>query len=241
MTNHGSVSLSNKSRMNLNWSDSFSQMKITEGEMTHMVQKAPAPAISSSSSSSTAVQGLGTGDSSQNNDIKEEAGVEAPAALLKHDKGWKVEEKGWKGVPNATPAKNQTRNKEEYGYIVTNKRYNMCLSGFPFIHPVLIYTIRRFHIEWIICLRLWGFMYFVAPVFVCGMSMCVSAVPSLCLMASVFWWPWLRGSISPLALLSTSGNVSLDAQEIPSSWNELYTPTLLIYACFIILVSRIPV
>lgn len=107
--------------------------------MTHRAQKAPPPAISSSSS--TAVEG---GGSSQTNDIKEEASVEAPAALLKQDKGWKVEEKGWKGVPSTTPAKNQTKYKEEYGYIVTNKRYNhchmcssaKCLSYAPFIHPI---------------------------------------------------------------------------------------------------------
>ncbi|XP_017336981.1 receptor-type tyrosine-protein phosphatase-like N isoform X3 [Ictalurus punctatus] len=94
-------------------------MKITEGEMTHMVHKAPVPAISSSSSS--VMEDPKTGGSSQNNDIKDEASVEAPAALLKQDKGWKLEEKGWKGVPSVTPAKNQTKYKEEYGYIVTNK------------------------------------------------------------------------------------------------------------------------
>lgn len=92
--------------------------------MTHMVHKAPVPAISSSSSS--VMEDPKTGGSSQNNDIKDEASVEAPAALLKQDKGWKLEEKGWKGVPSVTPAKNQTKYKEEYGYIVTNKRYKHC-------------------------------------------------------------------------------------------------------------------
>lgn len=92
--------------------------------MTHMVEKAPAQAISSSPSS--VMEGPNTGGPSQSNDVKEEASVEAPAALLKQDKGWKVEEKGWKGVLNTTPAKNQTKYTEEYGYIVTNKRYNHC-------------------------------------------------------------------------------------------------------------------
>lgn len=92
--------------------------------MTHMVGKAPGPAISSSSSSD--IDGPNTGGSSQTNDITGEASVESPAALLKQDKGWKVEEKGWKGAPDTTPAKNQTKYKEEYGYIVTNKRYNHC-------------------------------------------------------------------------------------------------------------------
>ncbi|XP_047669241.1 receptor-type tyrosine-protein phosphatase-like N isoform X2 [Tachysurus fulvidraco] len=95
------------------------KLKITEGEMTHMGEKASAPAISSSSSS--AMEGSNIGGSPQSNDIKEEASLEAPAALMKQDKGWKVEEKGWKGVLNATPAKNQSQYKEEYGYIVTNK------------------------------------------------------------------------------------------------------------------------
>lgn len=197
-------------------------MKITEGKMTHIAQKAPASVISSSSSS--AMEDPNNGGSSQTNDIKEEAGVEAPVALLKQEKGWKVEEKGWKGVPNTMATKNQTKYKEEYGYIVTNKRYNhwhicstaKCLSNFPFIHLILLNGIITLDIGWIICLCLWVFMYFVVPVFVCGTSMCVSAVPSLCLMAFVYWWPWLRGSISPLALLSTSGNVSHYVREIPS-------------------------
>ncbi|XP_058258918.1 receptor-type tyrosine-protein phosphatase-like N isoform X3 [Hemibagrus wyckioides] len=95
------------------------KLMITEGEMTHMVEKAPAQAISSSPTS--AMEGPNTGGPSQSNDVKEEASIEAPAAFLKQDKGWKVEEKGWKGVLNTTPAKNQTKYTEEYGYIVTNK------------------------------------------------------------------------------------------------------------------------
>lgn len=151
--------------------------------MTHMVEKAPVPAMSSSSSS--ALEGPNIGGSSQSNDIKEEASA-APAALLKQDKGWKVEEKGWKGVPNKTPAKNQTKYKEEYGYIVTNKRYNhchmcsaaKCLSNLlhishSSIHPILLNGIRTLHIGWTICLCLWGFFY----VFCCA---CVLYVACQC-------------------------------------------------------------
>ncbi|KAK3575159.1 hypothetical protein QTP86_020933, partial [Hemibagrus guttatus] len=115
-------------------------MKITEGEMTHMVEKAPAQAISSSPSS--AMEGTNTGGPSQSNDVKEEASVEAPAALLKQDKGWKVEEKGWKGVLNTTPAKNQTKYTEEYGYIVTNKSP---LSLFDGIRLLMALT-KRIHL-----------------------------------------------------------------------------------------------
>lgn len=85
--------------------------------MTHVVQKAPVPGIPSTPSS--ALKSPNRGGSSQTNYITEEASVVAPAALLKQEKGWKVEEKGWKGVPQ-----NQTKYKEEYGYIVTNKRYS---------------------------------------------------------------------------------------------------------------------
>ncbi|XP_046726717.1 receptor-type tyrosine-protein phosphatase-like N isoform X3 [Silurus meridionalis] len=107
------------------------QKMITEGEMTHMVQKAPVPAISPPST--FAMEGSINDVSSKTNDIKEEERVEPPAALLKQEKGWKVEEKEWKGVPNTSPAKNQTKYKEEYGYIVTNKSV---------VGPALMFQVR---------------------------------------------------------------------------------------------------
>ncbi|XP_058258917.1 receptor-type tyrosine-protein phosphatase-like N isoform X2 [Hemibagrus wyckioides] len=116
------------------------KLMITEGEMTHMVEKAPAQAISSSPTS--AMEGPNTGGPSQSNDVKEEASIEAPAAFLKQDKGWKVEEKGWKGVLNTTPAKNQTKYTEEYGYIVTNKSP---LSLFDGIRLLMALT-KRIHL-----------------------------------------------------------------------------------------------
>ncbi|KAK2857625.1 hypothetical protein Q7C36_005544 [Tachysurus vachellii] len=116
------------------------KLKITEGEMTHMGEKASAPAISSSSSS--AMEGPNTGGSPQSNDIKEEASLEAPPALMKQDKGWKVEEKGWKGVLNTTPAKNQSQYKEEYGYIVTNKSPLSLFDGIR----LLVALTKRIHL-----------------------------------------------------------------------------------------------
>lgn len=167
--------------------------------MTHMVEKAPVPAMSSSSSS--ALEGPNIGGSSQSNDIKEEASA-APAALLKQDKGWKVEEKGWKGVPNKTPAKNQTKYKEEYGYIVTNKRYNhchmcsaaKCLSNLLHIShssiPFFLMASEPFTLDGLfVCVCGFFLCILLCLCFVCGMSMCVSAVPYLCLMAFIFWWP----------------------------------------------------
>ncbi|KAI4880659.1 hypothetical protein NFI96_013442, partial [Prochilodus magdalenae] len=89
-------------------------MKITEGKMTHVVEKPPAPA--KPSLSTPALEGT-----LQNNDITEGARVLVAPAPLKQEKGWKGEEKVWKGIPNATPVKNQTKYKEEYGYIITNQ------------------------------------------------------------------------------------------------------------------------
>ncbi|KAL7826150.1 hypothetical protein SRHO_G00338880 [Serrasalmus rhombeus] len=90
-------------------------MKITEGKMKHVVEKPPTPAISSSPA--PAPEGT-----LQNNDITAGASVLGPPAPLKQEKeGWKGEEKVWKGVPNATPVKNQTKYKEDYGYIITNQ------------------------------------------------------------------------------------------------------------------------
>ncbi|TSK62561.1 Receptor-type tyrosine-protein phosphatase-like N [Bagarius yarrelli] len=109
------------------------KMKISEGEMTHMVGKAPVPAIFPASSSAKNNPNTG-GGSLQVNDIKEEGGVASSAALMKQDKGWKGEEKGWKGVPKTAPAKNQTNYKEEYGYIVTNKSLVGPALTFP-AHP----------------------------------------------------------------------------------------------------------
>lgn len=162
--------------------------------MTHRAQKAPVPAISSTSSA--VVESPDTDGSTKSNDIKEEASVEAPAALLKQEKGWKVEEKGWKEVPNTTPAKNQTKYKEEYGYIVTNKRYSRChmcsslylsYSSIPFF----LMAINPFTLDGLLfCVFVCVFFYVLCSVnTVCGTSMCVSTVPSLCLMAFVFWWP----------------------------------------------------
>ncbi|XP_060724607.1 receptor-type tyrosine-protein phosphatase-like N isoform X1 [Tachysurus vachellii] len=113
------------------------KLKITEGEMTHMGEKASAPAISSSS-----MEGPNSGGSPQSNDIKEEASLEAPPALMKQDKGWKVEEKGWKGVLNTTPAKNQSQYKEEYGYIVTNKSPLSLFDGIR----LLVALTKRIHL-----------------------------------------------------------------------------------------------
>ncbi|XP_066520203.1 receptor-type tyrosine-protein phosphatase-like N isoform X2 [Hoplias malabaricus] len=87
-------------------------LKITEGKMTHVVEKPPNPAMSSSS----AHEGF-----MQNNVITQGASIPGPPAPLKQDKGWKGEEKVWKGALNAAPVKNQTKYKEEYGYIITNQ------------------------------------------------------------------------------------------------------------------------
>lgn len=88
-------------------------MKITEGKMTHLVEKPAATVISSSST--------GPKMSLKNNDISEGAGVPGPLSPLKQEKGWTGEEKVWKGVSNTAPVKNQTQYKEEYGYIITNQ------------------------------------------------------------------------------------------------------------------------
>uniref|UniRef100_A0A3B1IT93 Protein tyrosine phosphatase receptor type N n=1 Tax=Astyanax mexicanus TaxID=7994 RepID=A0A3B1IT93_ASTMX len=88
-------------------------MKITEGKMTHLVEKPPVAAVSSSST--------GSKMSLKNNDISEGASVPGPLSPLKQEKGWSGEEKVWKGVSNTAPVKNQTQYKEEYGYIITNQ------------------------------------------------------------------------------------------------------------------------
>lgn len=85
--------------------------------MTHVVEKPSEPAIPSTSSSSSAPEG-----SLQNNNIIKGDSVPGPPAPLKQEKGWKGEEKVWKGVSNKSPIQNQTKYKEEYGYIVTNQR-----------------------------------------------------------------------------------------------------------------------
>ncbi|XP_053353724.1 receptor-type tyrosine-protein phosphatase-like N isoform X2 [Clarias gariepinus] len=121
-------------------SSTAQKLMISEGKMTHRAQKAPVPAISSTSSA--VVESPDIDGSTKSNDIKEEASVEAPAALLKQEKGWKVEEKGWKGVPNTTPAKNQTKYKEEYGYIVTNKSPLSLFDGVR----LLVALTKRIHL-----------------------------------------------------------------------------------------------
>uniref|UniRef100_A0A8B9HMV8 Protein tyrosine phosphatase receptor type Nb n=1 Tax=Astyanax mexicanus TaxID=7994 RepID=A0A8B9HMV8_ASTMX len=72
--------------------EQYSRMKITEGKMTHLVEKPPVAAVSSSST--------GSKMSLKNNDISEGASVPGPLSPLKQEKGWSGEEKVWKGVSN---------------------------------------------------------------------------------------------------------------------------------------------
>ncbi|XP_062853739.1 receptor-type tyrosine-protein phosphatase-like N [Trichomycterus rosablanca] len=98
-------------------------IKFTEGEMKHTMQKGPGQVISSSSS---AQDGHKTVGSLQINDIKDGYNAVLPPALIKQDKGWKE-------VPSAAQVKNQTKYKEDYGYIVTNK---------SMVGPALTFQVR---------------------------------------------------------------------------------------------------
>lgn len=99
-------------------------MKITEGEMTHVVEKASAPATNSSFPSQlnpgpkTSPKSPGSPGSSQDNSIPMGASALGPSAL-KQEEG-----RLGKGALSVPPGNNETKLKEEFGYIVTNQRYN---------------------------------------------------------------------------------------------------------------------
>ncbi|KAK2888995.1 hypothetical protein Q8A67_014370 [Cirrhinus molitorella] len=94
-------------------------MKITEGEMTHVVEKASAPATNSSFPSplnprpeTSPKTSLGA---SKDNSIPMGASVLGPSSL-KQEEG-----QLGKGALSVKPGKNETKLKEEFGYIVTNQ------------------------------------------------------------------------------------------------------------------------
>lgn len=97
-------------------------MKITEGEMTHVVEKASAPATNSSFSSplnpGLETSPKGSLGAPQDNSIPMGASVLQPSSL-KQEEG-----RLGKGALSVKPGKNETKLKEEFGYIVTNQRYN---------------------------------------------------------------------------------------------------------------------
>lgn len=99
-------------------------MKISEEEMTHVVEKASAPATNSSFPSplnprpETPHKSPGSPGTSQDNSIPMGASALGPSAL-KQEEG-----RLGKGALSVQPGKNETKLKEEFGYIVTNQRYN---------------------------------------------------------------------------------------------------------------------
>ncbi len=98
------------------------QMKITEGEMTHVVEKASAPATNSSFNSplnpGPEPSPKGSQGASQDNSIPIGASALGPSSLKQEDGQL------GKGALSVKPGKNETKLKEEFGYIVTNQRYN---------------------------------------------------------------------------------------------------------------------
>nr|XP_021327397.1 receptor-type tyrosine-protein phosphatase-like N isoform X1 [Danio rerio] len=95
-------------------------MKITEGEMTHVVEKASSPASNSSSpllkpGPQTSPKSPGSPGASKDNSIPMGASVLGPLTLK--------QEEGplGKGALSVQPGKNKTKIKEEFGYIVTNQ------------------------------------------------------------------------------------------------------------------------
>lgn len=98
------------------------QMKITEGEMTHAVEKASAPATKSSFNSplntGPEISPKGSQGASQDNSVPIDASALGPSSLKQEDG------RLGKGALSVKPGKNETKLKEEFGYIVTNQRYN---------------------------------------------------------------------------------------------------------------------
>ncbi|XP_059427383.1 receptor-type tyrosine-protein phosphatase-like N isoform X2 [Carassius carassius] len=92
-------------------------MKITEGEMTHVVEKASAPATNSSNSSLNGAKTSpeGSQGASQDNSIPIGSSVLGPSSLKQEDGQL------GKGALSVKPGKNETKLKEEFGYIVTNQ------------------------------------------------------------------------------------------------------------------------
>ncbi|XP_016342132.1 receptor-type tyrosine-protein phosphatase-like N isoform X1 [Sinocyclocheilus anshuiensis] len=94
-------------------------IKITEGEMTHVVEKASAPATNSSFNSplnpGPKTSPKGSQGASQDNSIPIGASALGPSSLKQED--------GLlgKGALSVKPGKNETKLKEEFGYIVTNQ------------------------------------------------------------------------------------------------------------------------
>uniref|UniRef100_A0A673KE78 Receptor-type tyrosine-protein phosphatase-like N n=1 Tax=Sinocyclocheilus rhinocerous TaxID=307959 RepID=A0A673KE78_9TELE len=97
----------------------FKNIKITEGEMTHVVEKASAPATNSSFNSplnpGPETSPKGSQGASQDNSIPIGASALGPSSLKQED--------GLlgKGALSVKPGKNETKLKEEFGYIVTNQ------------------------------------------------------------------------------------------------------------------------
>ncbi|KAK9972846.1 hypothetical protein ABG768_023608 [Culter alburnus] len=104
-------------------------MKITEGEMTHVVEKASAPATNSSFSSQlkpgpeTSPKTLGSPGTSQDNSIPMGASALGPSAL-KQEEG-----RLGKEALSVPPGNNETKLKEEFGYIVTNQSHLSLSDG----------------------------------------------------------------------------------------------------------------
>lgn len=98
------------------------QMKIMEGEMTHVMEKASAQATNSSFPSPLNPvpenSPKGSQGASQDNYIPLGASVLRPSSL-KQEEG-----RLGKGTLSVKPRKNETKLKEEFGYILTNQRYN---------------------------------------------------------------------------------------------------------------------
>ncbi|XP_026115186.1 receptor-type tyrosine-protein phosphatase-like N isoform X3 [Carassius auratus] len=93
-------------------------MKITEGEMTHVVEKASAPASNSSNSllnHGSETSPKGSQGASQDNSTPIGASALGPSSLKQEDGQL------GKGALSVKPGKNETKLKEEFGYIVTNQ------------------------------------------------------------------------------------------------------------------------
>lgn len=102
-------------------------MKITEGEMTRVVEQASVPAKNSSLPSSNLPESQASPETSRDNSVPVDTGM-LSAAALKHDEG-----KLGKGALSVKPGKNGTKLKEEFGYIVTNQRYNQRMKALVYV------------------------------------------------------------------------------------------------------------
>ncbi|XP_051997112.1 receptor-type tyrosine-protein phosphatase-like N isoform X4 [Xyrauchen texanus] len=92
-------------------------MKITEGEMTHVAEKASVPAQNSSFNPGpkASPKRPSSPEASQENSVQVGASV-LGLASLKHDEG-----RLGKGALRMQAGKNETKSKEEFGYIITNQ------------------------------------------------------------------------------------------------------------------------